>query len=558
MKYESFKNLTFLFVEDEESIRENIYEILSPLFKKIYLAKDGKEGLEIYENHQEIDLIITDIMMPNLDGISMVEKIREINKEIPIIYVTAFSESDLLLKTIKQKISGYILKPIDIEELLEAISRANEVIEAKRLREKLKDINRFLKREIEKKTEELKRIAFYDKLTALPNRNSLIRDLKNIKEPIVLILDIDNFKTINDIYGIENGNYVLKEFSQFLKIFEKKYDGKFYRSGSDEFVFLQDQLFDEKKFKKFVEEILEYISSQKIYIKNYDLDIYLDVTIGIGYGKDNPLEKADMALSKAIKHNQRFNIFKEDDKLRKEYEHYMDILKIIKIAIKNNRVIPFFQSIVDKDGKIIYYEALMRLENSGDYLIPSQFLEISKKAKLYNQLSNIMIEKSMQVAKDLNKVISINLSYQDLDNKKNIEFILEKLNYYDIGRNIIFEITENEAIKDFNNILLFIKKIKKINAKVAIDDFGSGYSNFEYLLKMKPDMIKIDGSLIQEIVLNKEAEYIVETISHFSKQLNTQTIAEFVSSKEIFEKLKKLNIDKFQGFYFDKPKNFLS
>ncbi|BCD59869.1 MULTISPECIES: EAL domain-containing response regulator [unclassified Nitratiruptor] len=553
----NFKNLTFLFVEDEKIIRDNIYDILSPFFKKIYVAKNGQEGLEIFKNHEDIDLIVTDIVMPEMDGISMVDAIREFDKEVPIIYVTAFSESDLLIKTIKQKICGYILKPIDVEELLKAIKKAGEIIEAKRLREKLKDINEYLQKEIEKKTEELRKIAFYDELTNLPNRNSLIQDLKRLEKPIVVLLDIDSFKTINDIYGIENGNYVLKEFSGFLKIFEKKYGGKFYRSGSDEFVWLQDNHFEEEKYKKIIEDMIEFISSQKIYLKGYDLGIFVDITIGVGFGKENPLEKADMALSKAIENHQRYYILKNDDTLKKEYEHYMEILKTIKIAIREDGIVPYLQSIVDKDGNINYYEALIRIKTGSTVLVPYQFLEISKKAKLYNKLSSVMIDKSMQIAKEFDRHISINLSYQDLDNKKNMEEIIQKVKYYDIGKKMVFEITENEAIRDFNNILKFIEIVKKYGVKIAIDDFGSGYSNFEYLLKMKPDLIKIDGSLIKEILVNEEAQYIVETISHFSKKLHIQTVAEFVSSQKIFEKLKELNVDKFQGYFFDKPKSYV-
>lgn len=152
MDIDGLRELTLLFVDDEADIRENIYSILAPFFKKIYLEKDGEEGLHIFCEHKDIDIILTDIMMPKMSGIEMVKKIRQANGDIPIIFETAFSESEMILETIKLNIIGYVLKPVDIEELLEVIERAKALIDAKKLQEKLKDINIFLQEEVAKKT----------------------------------------------------------------------------------------------------------------------------------------------------------------------------------------------------------------------------------------------------------------------------------------------------------------------------------------------------------------------------------------------------------------------
>ncbi len=130
---------------------------------------------------------------------------------------------------------------------------------------------------------------------------------------------------------------------------------------------------------------------------------------------------------------------------------------------------------------------------------------------------------------------------------------MEMLKKYDIASRVVFEIVESEGIEDFKEINNFIDKVKELGCKIAIDDFGSGYSNFEYLIKLNADYIKIDGSLIKDILIKKSNEEIVITIIDFAKRQGFKTIAEFVSTKEIFEKVKDLGIDYAQGYYIDEP-----
>jgi EAL domain-containing protein (putative c-di-GMP-specific phosphodiesterase class I) len=118
---------------------------------------------------------------------------------------------------------------------------------------------------------------------------------------------------------------------------------------------------------------------------------------------------------------------------------------------------------------------------------------------------------------------------------------------------IIYEIVESESLEKADLVFEFIKNIKKFGCEIAIDDFGTGYSNFEYLVKLTPDYIKIDGSMIKDITSNPDSEEVVKTIIDFAKKRHLKTIAEFVSSREIFEKVLELGIDYSQGYYIGKP-----
>ena len=141
------------------------------------------------------------------------------------------------------------------------------------------------------------------------------------------------------------------------------------------------------------------------------------------------------------------------------------------------------------------------------------------------------------------------MNYEFIDYLDNV---LEKLKFEDRNR-LVFEILESENLSDYDFLEEFVLKYKKLGVKIAIDDFGSGYSNFIRIIRLKPDYLKIDGSLIKNIDKDNNSYEIVKSIIAFSKTLNIKTIAEYVHSEEIFNLLLELDVDEFQGYYFGKP-----
>jgi len=166
----------------------------------------------------------------------------------------------------------------------------------------------------------------------------------------------------------------------------------------------------------------------------------------------------------------------------------------------------------------------------------------------------MMIEQTFKVIKETKKDITVNLSIQDIYNQQMVDYIKSELTRLNIAKHVIFEITESESIQSYDKIYEFIIDVKKLGCRIAIDDFGSGYSNFSYILKLQPDYLKIDGSLIKDIHTNENSFIITKTIAEFAQRLGISTIAEYVHNAEVFEILKKLNIDSYQGFYFSEPK----
>jgi len=561
MNFELLKTLTILYVEDEISLQEDICQNISPFVKEIIRGNDGDEGLDIFmSNRDEIDLIISDILMPKMNGIEMIDTIREVDLEIPVIYTTAFNDSEYMKQTIEQSIVSYILKPIDIELLLNGIIKASVKIENEKLKTTLKEMNQELEAKVDLKTKELQiqneklyNQLFTDELTSLLNRKALLRDIEEAENPILSIVDIDAFKGINDLYGELIGNKVLIKVGNLLKELGKERGCRVYRIGSDEFALLKDEEFQIEKCIETINLVIESINTKPIHIQEYDMSLRIDVTIGISREKTNTLETAGMALKIAKNDRLSYQIYCEKCNLYKEYQNDIKWTRIIEKAIENDSITSYYQPIVDKDQNIVKYESLMRIMENDDIHLPSLFLEIAKKVKFYPQLEQTVIDKAFHKAKECGVNISINLAIEDILNDELMKFIEKELVEQEIAHLITFELLENESVTDYDKAIDFINMAQELGSTIAIDDFGSGYSNFEYLLRLKPDYIKIDGSCIKNIHNDKNAYLITKTINDFAHNLGIKTIAEYVHNKEVFDVLKGLGIDEYQGHYFSEP-----
>jgi len=168
-----------------------------------------------------------------------------------------------------------------------------------------------------------------------------------------------------------------------------------------------------------------------------------------------------------------------------------------------------------------------------------------------------MIQKSCHYFEHLDCDFSVNLSVEDILNSDVARYIKKTIEEYNVTHKIIFEILESEGIENYEEISDFIKEMKALGCRIAIDDFGSGYSNFEHLLKLNIDYIKIDGSLIKNLETDTNAQVIVETIVNFAKKLNILTVAEFVHNEAVSIKVKELQVDRTQGFFLAEPQEQL-
>ena len=424
------------------------------------------------------------------------------------------------------------------------LDEKNEIIEYIAIRHEITDLVL--------KTEELKRNLRLDSLTNIGNRYKLIEDVSKSVNPCISILDIVSFSDVNDFFGYKTGDNVLKIVARKIeKLLIDKENYKVYRDHSDTFCIVAENE-DRDKFIKNIDEISKTIAKVPIVIKSRELYVQLSYVFSFE-SKENLLETANI-IKRYSQANKNIIIYDKALELEKDYEKNIFWTLKIKKALDEDKIVPYFQPIYNlKTNKIEKYEALVRLIDGNNVISPYYFLDISKKSKQYLQLTKTMIQKTFDYFRDKDFEFSINLTFEDIKSEYISSFIIELLKEYKIGHRVVFEIVESEEIDNFRKINEFFVTIREYGCKIAIDDFGSGYSNFEYLAKLNVDYIKIDGSLIKDILINKSSQNIVSMLVNFAKGQKVKTIAEFVSNKDILNKVRELGIDYVQGYYIKEP-----
>lgn len=394
------------------------------------------------------------------------------------------------------------------------------------------------------------KLAYYDQLTGLPNRQKMILDIEKKQPTACIIFNIDDFKEVNDFYGIDTGDAILNQVAKWLN--SMNYSP--YRLGGDEFAILEEKevTWDELRHK--IETILAAIKNNTFDINSRTFNVRMTAGASIG-GTTKLLTQADIALNKAREQNIHIARYIENENIEEMYRNNMAMEDTIRKALKDKRIVCYYQPIINiETGKIHKYEALVRMiDEVGNIISPVEFLPISKKTKLYPQITAEVIHQTCALFQKRKEEFSVNLSLSDILHDKTKQKIIDTIIQTGTASQIVFEILESEGIENYDQVAKFISEVKTLGAKIAIDDFGTGYSNFENILKLNVDYIKIDGSLIREIHSNPRHLIIIETIADFAHKIGAKTIAEFVSDEQTYDIVKKLGINYSQGYFTGKP-----
>lgn len=416
-----------------------------------------------------------------------------------------------------------------------------------------------LELEVSIRTKELENKIYFDSLTGIMNRNAFFKDTKGNDFVTLILVDINRFDEINDLYGFDIANDFLIEISKILTKFAKENKYRVYKLYGDVFGLVSmDYKFNIQKLENSIANLNDIFQNEDIKMDKHNLSISTGISIGISVSQENPLKTAGIALRSAKNSDRNFFVYNNelDNKERIKEARFWE--NRIRDAVLNNEIIPFYQPIFDRNNKVIKYEALMRIKNSDtEFITPSKFIHFAKQSKQYTEINLILIEKVLEDIKKFDKQISINIGFSSIQNRHfdyELSKFVENMDK-DKCSNLIFEILESEFLQDYKIYENFIKKYKELGVKIAIDDFGSGYSNFKQILHTKPDYIKIDGSLVKNIDKDKNSHELVKYMTMFSKSLNILTVAEYVHSIEVYKILYELGIDEFQGYYLGEPKN---
>ncbi len=420
-----------------------------------------------------------------------------------------------------------------------------------------KTLIRRVNRQSAKQNEQLRKQLYTDSLTQLPNRKALIEAISNQQHLGILLINIDNFKEINDLYGHEIGDKILQAVGKSIQDTALTHTLYLYKMPSDEYALLLHDKLNANIFDVICQNILQTLTNT--YYTIDEINIFTTVTIGADFCLEPQCDlivRADMALKTAKKRGISFLKYNEYFHIKEEYQNNILWSKKIKDAIDAERFTLFYQGIHDTHTQEIYeYEALIRIRDTdGSIISPNTFLDIAKKTRLYPHITRFLLHTIFNQLQTTHYRYSINLSISDILDMDMQAIIFDYLKETGTGDRLIFEILESEDIENNLVVSAFIAQAKTFGCRIAIDDFGTGYSNFAHILRLNVDFIKIDASLIKNLHVDLSAQDIVGTIVEFAHRLNIKTIAEFVHSEDVYNECLELGIDYIQGFYLSEPR----
>lgn len=433
-----------------------------------------------------------------------------------------------------------------------------------------------------KESEERARyLANYDDMTGLTNRARFMEMLSEWfyyqtssegVTGVLLLMDIDGFKFINDTYGHGVGDDLLRRIAVMLKngikdivIPDIKGQKEVYlgRLGGDEFaVFLpylnaREGLEVAEKLRKMVEEI-----------SLLEGTVHATVSTGLAVYPEHGMTtkelftKVDAAKNRAKDNGRnRSHLYSPEDRdLENIHLRLKEKEQILK-AMKDDRFLPWFQPILNlRDNKIHHYEALARMRGEdGKILFPNEFIDTAERFGLIGDIDRIITEKTMRLQADMGRQgrylsFGMNLSAKVLGDEELLSFLQSKI--IETGadpHHLVFEITETAAVHDLERAIKFINALKSMGCWFSLDDFGVGFTSFVYLREMKVDYIKIDGSFVKKLPESTNDRLFVQAITDVARGMGVKTIAEFVENEEILKVLKELGVDYAQGYYIGKP-----
>lgn len=423
--------------------------------------------------------------------------------------------------------------------------------------------------------ERLTHQANHDALTGLLNRRAFeqlveneLRQLRVHKnEHCLMYIDLDQFKIINDTCGHAAGDQLLKQLPEVMGRYLRDQD-KLARLGGDEFGLLLRNISCEQA-EQVAWRMLQAIQQYRFYWADKVFTVGASIGLVVMKNADDTLagllSSADHAcyLAKDMGRN-RIQVYRFDDHELTARRAAMDWVSRINNALAQNRFCIFRQAIMplhEKSGPS-HYEILLRmLDDEGGYIPPASFIPSAERYNLMPQLDRWCIQHSLEQLADSGQKdlsIALNLSGTSLSDDEMTEFVRRMLRRTGVSpENICFEITETAAIACLRQAGHFIRSMREMGARIALDDFGSGLSSFSYLKNMEIDVLKIDGAFVRDIVDDKVDHAMVCSMQNIARLMGISTVAEFVETEAQRAVLTSIGIDYGQGYGLHRPERWV-
>lgn len=418
----------------------------------------------------------------------------------------------------------------------------------------------------------IEHLALHDALTDLPNRHAMHRSveraLESSKPGALLVLDIDHFKYVNDNFGHRAGDQIVAGMGSILRDVVRSQGGELYRIGGDEFaIHLPGSLRDDAV--KTAEHVLAAIRHYRLQVAEGRIVSNISASIGMCiypfHGDTLPalLSNVDMSMyqAKDLGRN-RFAVFDPDSGALRKTHKRIHWAKRLREAIDRDQIVLFAQPVVRlSDQQTTHHEILMRIrEENGTYISPAVFMEIAETLGIVQEIDLRVVEKVLEhiTSRGLagTKVrYFINLSGVSMSSQDWVDQFMALLASSEVQPNqLVFEITETAALSNIDVALKFIRRLKEIGCRIALDDFGSGFSSFYYLKQFDVDYLKIDGSFIRDLANDSGSRLFVKALNDVALGLNKQVIAEWVEDPAAVDLLIRMGTQFGQGYFFHRPR----
>ena len=559
-----------LVIEDEDIIRENILDLLEAEKFRAKGAKNGRLGLE-YARQEDFDLILCDVVMPELDGYEVLKTLRQnpSTATTPFIFLTAKGELTDFRTGMELGADDYLTKPFTRSELLQAI--------ATRL-QKQAALTRPLAQVLQQATEQLNQLISYNPITHLPNRYLLqeefhqlqrqhqnqdqTKEIQSSRHLTILLLELDRFQRIRDFLGADFSDLLLKSVAERLAKYldEEVY---FYHLNDIQFSLLLTNGQNAQEIEQFCQGLLEVIA-QPFLLSSREIFITASVGIVQASPQEEDLEKLLKQANKAMEqaHLQGGNQYQFHIPQRQVQWDLLSLENSLRHAFNRQELAVYYQPQVSlKTGQIIGTEALVRWHHPEQGLMtPDQFIPIAEETGLILPIS----EWILQVACEQTKIwqqqysvplhVSVNLSNRQFYDVRLEQTVLKILQQTGIQPQFLeLELTEGIVVKDPLYGREKMASLKQLGVEIAIDDFGTGYSSLSYLKQFSFDTLKIDQCFIRNVTQHRQNQVITKAMIELAHNLNLKVVAEGIETPEELAFVQNHGCGAMQGYLFSRP-----
>lgn len=552
--------LRVLLVEDSEDdagllLRELRKGGFAPECRRVDNGHDFESALRT----SSWDIVITDHNLPGYSSEATLASVKHSGLDIPVIIVSGSIGEEIAVAAMKNGAHDYIMKS-NLSRLVPAVERE--------LRETQ---NRHAHRLAQ---QTIQHLALHDPLTGLTNRHEFevrlgkaLEEVGNGVQHALLYMDLDQFKVINDTCGHDAGDELLRQLSIVLREPIRDID-TLARLGGDEFgvLLLHCSL---GHAKEAAERLLKAIKDFRYVWR--DKTFSIGASIGLvmlserNQTTSDVMRISDMACYAAKdKGRNRIHVYHADDAELLQRHGEMEWVARINKALEENHFV-LYRQCIDPLGHngTRHCEFLIRMNNEDkEPILPGAFIPAAERYDLMPKLDRWVIRNAFEFlakqkthcGESRSNSHFINLSGATLSDDNFASYVIEQLEAFGLPPEIVgFEITETAVISNLSSAINFIEQVKELGCKIALDDFGAGLSSFSYLKTIPADYLKIDGSFVRDILDDPMDHAIVDAINKIGHVAGLKTIAEYVESDQIKQRLAELGIDYAQGFAIEHP-----